>query len=260
VEKSNLQKMSEYLLNAEAGAVEVSPLAESLGKISIAEAYEVQTMGLLERLQKGAHQCGWKMGLTSIAKRQQMRLEEAIYGYLLEERHVKGREFSLSKLIHPKVEPEIGFRTRSEIRGALTFEEALECIESVCAALEIIDSRYKGFKYFSLPDVIADNCSASFFKFGEEVKFSKSMPLDTLEMLLSINNHPKEKAKSSEISGHPVQSLVQLSEMLARSGKVIAKGSLILAGAATPAVSINREDFIELKVESLPSVSLKMST
>ena len=44
----------------------------------------------------------------------------------------------------------------------MTPEEAMKAVESVHAALEIIDSRYKDFK-FTLIDVVADNASSSHF-------------------------------------------------------------------------------------------------
>ena len=52
----------------------------------------------------------------------------------------------------------------------------MEDVPSVCerigVALEILDSRYVGFKYFSLPDVVADNASSSHFVLGDSVRFS----------------------------------------------------------------------------------------
>ena len=56
----------------------------------------------------------------------------------------------------------------------------LDYIEKVAPAIEVIDSRYKNFK-FSLEDVIADNCSSSGYVIGEW--FSK----DTIVQDLNIS-------------------------------------------------------------------------
>ena len=40
-------------------------------------------------------------------------------------------------------------------------------VRGVCAALEIIDSRYENFK-FTLPDVVADNASSTRFVLGSD--------------------------------------------------------------------------------------------
>jgi len=68
--------------------------------------------------------------------------------------------WSMDKSIHPKIEPEIAFVIQRALRHPLTEAEVLAACEGVCAALEILDSRFRDFKYFSLPDVIADNSSS----------------------------------------------------------------------------------------------------
>src|SRR5437763_3525035 len=68
--------------------------------------------------------------------------------------------------VHPKIEPEIAFVTARELRGKISREEALAACSAVAPALEILDSRFIGFKYFSLPDVVADDCSSWRFALG----------------------------------------------------------------------------------------------
>jgi 2-oxo-3-hexenedioate decarboxylase len=108
-----------------------------------------------------------KMGLTSEAKRKQMNLDSPVYGVLTDRMQVPaGGVFRLRGFIHPKIEPEIAFRTSRELRGKISREEALDACSSAMAAMEILDSRYVDFKYFSLPDVVADNSSSCMFVLG----------------------------------------------------------------------------------------------
>ena len=66
-------------------------------------------------------------------------------------------------LIHPRVEPEIVFVMSSRLEGpGVSAGDALAAVDTVLCGLEIIDSRYRSFR-FTLPDVIADNASAAHF-------------------------------------------------------------------------------------------------
>ena len=67
---------------------------------------------------------------------------------------------------------------------------------------------------------------------------------------------PKQSAESSAISGHPLISIVQLCELLARRDRALPAGSIVMAGAATVAEVLKSGDKFELTVEGLGSVSV----
>src|SRR5260370_42100440 len=144
---------------------EVAPLTKTHGLFELPLAYQVQARGIALRLQRGEKIVGYKMGLTSAAKRAQMSLEAPIYGVLTDAMQVRG-EVRVSDGVHPKIEPEIAVLTGRALSGRISRDEAPEALRSVTPALEVLDSRFKGFKYFSLPDVVADNCSSWRFPRG----------------------------------------------------------------------------------------------
>ena len=109
-------------------------------------------------------------------------------------------------------------------------------LESVCAALDILDSRYIDFK-FTLADVIADNCSAGGYVLGPIIKPAK-MDFANLKMNLKVNEVTVEQGVSSAISGNPINSLILLSQLLAEEKSFIKAGSIVLSGASTRAVNL----------------------
>ena len=120
-----------------------------------------------ERYTRGDNFVGLKLGFTSYAKMEQMGVHDMIWGRLTNDMWIQnGDEVMLDKFIHPRAEPEIAFKLKKALDREISLEEIPDYIESCCAAIEIIDSRYKNFK-FSLEDVIADNCSSSGFVLGE---------------------------------------------------------------------------------------------
>ena len=239
---------------------EVERLTLTHPNLTLDEAYQIQDIGISKRFSRGEKQVGFKMGLTSDAKRRQMNLDSPIYGVLTDAMQVQDRGvFSLEKSIHPKIEPEIAFLIGRDVRAPLSREEAIQVCSGVCAAMEILDSRFLNFKYFSLPDVVADNCSSAYFVLSEEVLPISQVDLADLEMVMEANGVVAQKASSSAISGHPLQSLIQLSEMLSARGLILPAGSIVLAGAATQAIPLEPSIEVTLRVQGLGSTSLKVA-
>src|SRR5438067_1645172 len=193
------QELDEALL----GRREIPPLTKSHGDFDLPTAYRVQERGIQLRLARGEKIVGYKMGLTSEAKRLQMNLGAPIYGVLTDTMRAD-ETLRVAEGVHPKIEPEIAFVTARELRGKISREQALAALQSVAPALEILDSRFVGFKYFSLPDVVADNCSSWRFALGP-----RHPPRQTagLWMRMLVDGVLKQEANSNDISGDPLLSL-----------------------------------------------------
>lgn len=248
-----LQNLAQKLLRARREAEPVDQLSAE-HHFSSEDAYEIQRLQMLEE-SAGQGISGWKMGLTSLAKRQQMNLHEPLYGYLLPSMQVHD-VLSLRGLIHPKIEPEIAFLVNRDIQGPLSYQQALQAIDAVAPALEILDSRYKVFRYFSLQDVIADNSSSSRFVLGQWRRHWHSLDLKNLGMEFSLQGRLQYAEKSSAISGDPVISLVQLTQLLSEHGLQIQAGQCVLAGAATAAIELQPDQHFNLEVRGLGACTL----
>ena len=256
----NHQELARLLDQARLEAREVPPLTRTHADLPLRDAYSIQAEGIRLRTARGERVIGMKMGLTSEAKRKQMNLDSPVYGVLTNRMQVPAEGvFRLAGTIHPKIEPEIAFVTSRELRGRITREQALEACGSVLAAMEILDSRYVDFKYFSLPDVVADNSSSSMFVLGTTERPPGELDLTKLRMSMEVNGTQVQSALSSAISGDPLLSVVQLCELLDARGEVLPAGSIVLAGAATAAHMMQPGDQVRLTVEGLGSVSVSVT-
>ena len=247
---ADLDAMARELDEALLARREIEPLGKTHGGFDLAAAYRVQERGIALRLKRGEKIVGYKMGLTSSAKRVQMSLDLPIYGVLTSAMRIAG-DLRVADGVHPKVEPEIAFVTARELSGRITRDEALAALQAVMPALEVLDSRFTGFKYFSLPDVVADNCSSWRFALGEPVK---PREVGGLHMRMSVDGRTAQEADSNAISGHPLESLVQLVGMLPHP---LPAGSIVLAGAATVAEQLAPGMLVTLEVEELGSLSVR---
>ncbi|MCA1829225.1 MAG: 2-keto-4-pentenoate hydratase [Myxococcales bacterium] len=229
---------------------EIQPLTKTHGEFDLPTAYVVQARGIELRMKRGEKIVGYKMGLTSEAKRKQMSLGAPIYGVLTDAMQIRG-EVRVAGGVHPKIEPEIAFVTAKPLHGRISRDEAHAALQSVAPALEILDSRFAGFKYFSLTDVVADNCSSWRFALGP---VSRPKAVDGLRMRMSVDGRVVQETDSNAISGHPLDSLVQLVAMLPHP---LPAGSIVLAGAATVAEPLRPGVEISLDVESLGSMKVR---
>ena len=160
--------------------------------------------------------------------------------------------------IHPKIEPEVAFHITKELKGTVTREEVLAACSGVYASLEILDSRYEHFKYFSMEDVISDNSSSSHYILGELVTDFSGLDLKNLNMKMSVNDTLAQEGNSVDISGDPVVSVMQLCELLEQRGQSIPADCFVLAGAATAAVALEPGMEVKLEVEGLKTLSVSI--
>ncbi len=256
--KTIIETLAQTLNTARLGAAPIPQISKTLSPFPREMAYSIQEAQLEMRKVAGETQIGWKMGLTSQAKREQMGLDSPLYGFLTQAMQVQGGLYRLQGSIHPKIEPEIAFRIQHRLEGRVTRDEVLRSCGGVAACMEILDSRYETFKYFSMEDVIADNSSSSHFVMGPWLEAFSSLPLNALSMEMSIDQEVVQKGSSEMISGDPVLSVVQLCSLLAERGAALEAGSIVLAGAATAAVALESGMHVELKVEGLPTVGVRV--
>ena len=140
----------------------------------------------------------------------------------------------LSRYIHPRVEPEVCFVTRRAIDAPLTSLEAADYLEAVAPAMEIIDSRYRDFR-FTYTDVVADNTSAAGYVIG------RWLPLQNVEdrsVRMEVGGETVV-GSTSAILGDPVRALHALLDIARRRRIPLRAGQVILAGAATAAVRLD---------------------
>lgn len=243
---------------------ELKRITHTVPGLTIQDGYRIQAAGIQLRLGRGEKIIGYKMGLTSQAKMKQMGVDSPISGVLTDVMRIDdGSTYSLSdpklRPIHPKIEPEIAFITARELKGRVSADEALAACEGVCAAMEIIDSRYLNFE-FQLPDVLADNTSANAFVLGRTIKKPSELgeALGNLGMVLEANGQPVLFGSSAAIYGHPAASLAALVEILSARGESLPAGSIVLAGGATAAIPLERGQTVRTAVQDLSDVSIRV--
>jgi len=253
-----IKTIAKHLQNSRIQAKDTSKISDSNADFTLDAAYQVQAAGISLRLLEGEKIVGAKMGLTSKAKMEQMGLHSPIYGILTDRMQIHDTgNLELAGLIHPKAEPEVAFVLSKSINGIPTKTEALQAIGSVHAAIEVLDSRYIGFKYFSLEDVVADNSSSSHFLISEAFAKPSELDIDSLPIRFKVNGKTIEETVSNVVLGSPIESLIEYCKL--NSGKLIPSGTIILTGAATTAVPLEPNMKIETEIGGVGTATLNVT-
>ncbi len=236
-------------------ALRAHPVAQtSFGEsIILEDAYAVQADSIRRREERGEAINGIKLGFTSKVKMKEMGVKDIIWGRLTDKMQImNSSDLHIENYILPRAEPEIAFKLGTDIKGLTTIDDAIKSLSGVAVAIEIIDSRYKNFK-FSLEDIVADNCFATGYVIGDwKEPHSK---VDDLKMEMSSNTEVVESGNSNAILGNPLKSLIEAARLADHFGFQLKKDMIILAGAATSSVLLKRGDRVEVTAGHLGQVN-----
>lgn len=221
-------------------------------ELTLDEAYATQAALVARRHARGERAVGLKLGFTSEAKMRQMGVDELIVGQLTDAMQAAdGATIDAGLLIHPRVEPEVAFLIGADVDLSDPEADLRGAIAGVAASLEIIDSRYDGFR-FDLPRVVADNTSAAMFVVGPWRTLDQ-VDLDDRDVTMRVADEVVARGTTAAILGHPLHTLPRLAALGRRFGLRLPAGSIVLAGAATEAVAL-RPGPVSAEVAGLGSV------
>lgn len=254
---SSLAGLAQIVDEAARTATAIPQLTDSLPSLTVDDAYAIQALSVARRRARGERRVGLKMGLTSRAKMAQVGVSEVVWGRLTDAmRLVEGADLVRSRYVHPRAEPEVAYLLKKPLEGEVSAAEALAAVEAVAPAMEIIDSRYRCFK-FALPDVIADNSSSSGFYVGGWAPAATDV--SNLGIVLEVNGRPEQIGSTAAILGDPIRSLVAAARLAGKAGERLEAGDIVLAGGATAAVALSPGQFIQTSFQSLGRVSFHVA-
>jgi 2-oxo-3-hexenedioate decarboxylase len=250
---TNLAKLAEIVDEAARTATAIPQLTIADPDLGPDDGYAIQALAMARRYARGERRVGMKMGLTSRAKMIQVGVSEMCWGRLTDAMRVEeGGVLSRSRFIHPRVEPEIAFLLKKPLAGDVSAMEAMAAVEAVAPAMEIIDSRYKDFK-FTWADVVADNSSSSAFFIGQWA--SPDLDISNRGLVMEVDSRPVQVGSTAAILGHPVRSLVAAARLVARWGERLEPGYIVMAGGATAAHPLSVGQYVRTTMNGMGSLS-----
>ena len=138
LDQQDLHAWADRIHEAHQSGLLLQPISDQV-ELSLADAYNIQSLLTERRLAAGASRIGWKLGYTSDAMRHQMGVTEPNLGPLLSSMLLISGPVP-STFTQPRVEPEIALRMAADLPPQCSFFEAAEAVGAAHAALEIVDS------------------------------------------------------------------------------------------------------------------------
>lgn len=235
----------------------VGPVLEAQG---IDAAYAVQHLLTEEALASGRRIVGRKIGLTSAAVQAQLGVDQPDFGMLFDDmEYGDGQEVPLSRLLQPRVEAEIAFVFERDLEAERpALGHVLNAIGYALPAIEVVDSRVRDWK-ISILDTIADNASSGVYVLGGAPKKVDAFDLALCGMSLELRGEPVSVGCGAACLGNPLNAVVWLARTVARMGRPLRAGDVVLSGALGPMMAVQPGDVFEARISGLGKVSAVFS-
>lgn len=250
------QTIATALIAAERQRSPIAPFTRRNPFLDTDTAYKAQALVVDHRRAAGERVIGFKLGLTSKVKRDALGIGEPVHGRLTSGMVIApGEPLRLAGLIHPRAEPEIALLLGRAIGAGASVAAALDAVEAVLPAIEVVDSRYG--EPFRLPDSVADSAGAARVVLGTRPR--RPSELAGLHVLGCLFRYPGglDTAAGGAAMGHPAAALAWLAGDMAARGERLEAGSVVLSGGLTASAPLHRGGYVLAEFDGLGSVGLR---
>jgi 2-keto-4-pentenoate hydratase len=245
---TQFQKLARLML-ADFDARTQGQCAREPVKLTVAEAYQVQSEIARLREERGEQIIGYKVGCTSKTIQAQLGVTEPIFGRLFaSESHPSGIHLSHARFANLAIEGEIAVRLGNDLSGSSTSEEA--CRDALIEVFPVIE-----LHHYVLPAawpraqwmIASGGIHAGFVCAETDVRsltFAKSLNI-------RINDVTVGSVDDSTSLVCPIQSLRWLAARLAQFGLQLHKGQVILTGSPLSLFPVKPGDRIVVQAPPL---------
>ncbi|BCP51653.1 hydratase [Kaistia sp. 32K] len=239
-------------------------LPEAIRPADEAAAYAVQA-AVHERLRdtRYGRRIGWKIGCTTPVMQTYLGIPNPCGAGLFEgTTHRSGARISAGDFCHVGIECEIAVRLGRDLApGPAPFrvEDVAGAVDSVMAAIELVDDRYADWRKTDTPTLIADDFFAAGSVLGRPIPFAGAPDLAEVAGVTRINGEEVGRGRGADVLGHPLAALAWLANSLAARGTMLRAGEIVLTGSLVETRWLNAGDWVEIEISGLGGVTLAVS-
>lgn len=258
LDPDTIGNLADRLDQARLSRIPTTRLTDEYPDFTEGAAYAIAERGMQLRMDRGERVVGAKLGFTSAAMQEALGVDSPNFGWLTDPMIVSDGRVSLAELIHPKAEPEIAFVLGEDISGpGVSAEQVLSATAYVVPIIEVVDSRFTDFRFRAL-DNTADNSSAGKVVLGTRAT-RPVFDLSRVGVVVTVNGRLLYTSSGAAAYGHPAASVAWLVRRLARSGRGLAAGQLVISGGLTGPIELDPGTHVVIEIDRLGSASMKVS-
>lgn len=259
-----VESLALRLDEAERNRTQLRQFSLEYPNMTLDDGYAISRAWVAKKLAAGRIAVGHKIGLTSRAMQRSSNVNEPDFGTLLDDMlFLDGHEIPIERFIEPRVEVELAFILKSELRGPdCTIYDVLGATDYVTPAIEIIDARIERIdkstgatrKVF---DTIADNAANAGLVLGGRPVKPDAVDLRWVSALLYRNGVIEESGVAAAVLNHPANGPAWLANKLARHNEWLKPGEIVLGGSFTAPVFARSGDSFHIDYGPLGSISVR---
>ena len=231
------------LLRAEESRTQTGLLSLAHPGMTLDEAYAVQADLVALKLAQGRTRIGWKIGLTSRAMQEQLKIDTPDSGVLLDDMvFADGATVPKGRFIQPRVEAEIAFRMARDLSGPeASRDDVLQATAHVAPTLEILDTRILRTDPATgrariITDTVSDNAANAGIVLGAGRHAVDAFDLRWVGAIVKRNGVVEETGLGAGVLDDPITGILWLVQRLARYGQGLKAGDVVLSGSFVRAV------------------------
>lgn len=247
----------EEIAAAAAALDEAERTRTQIGLLSLAhpgmtmdDAYAVQAAWVEKKMSAGRRVIGRKIGLTSKAMQAALSIDIPDSGILFDDMLFENdAAIPRDRFIQPRIEAEIAFVMKSDLKGGVSVDEVLDATDYVQPSLEILDTRIlradpETGKTRNVCDTIADNAANAGIVLGGERIAPRAVDLRWVGAIVMKNGEVEETGLGGGVLNHPAEGIVWLVRRLAEYGDFVRAGEIVLSGSFIRPVESRPDDLV----------------
>lgn len=225
-----LEAIAEDLYNARRDQVTIDFVRTRIAEDDKDSAYAISELVTQKREAEGARRVGRKVGLTNPVVQQRAGVDEPDYGVIMDDMVFESPVTRpRSKYIHPKIEAELAFVLKNDVRDD-SLDTLTAAIDYVVPALELVDNRYPDYR-MKIVDTIADNAACEGIVVGSERQEYGETDLRDVEMVLYKDDQELTRGKGKAVMENPLNAIHWLAKTANRIGRPLLAGEILLSGS-----------------------------
>jgi 2-oxo-hept-3-ene-1,7-dioate hydratase len=226
------------LFEAERAGRQMGLLSKSYPHWNMDDAYAVQAALVKRKLGAGRRIIGWKIGLTSKAMQDALKINIPDSGVLFDDMLFEsGAAIPKDRFIQPRVEAEIAFVLRLDLRGpGISSTDVIAATECIVPSLEILDTRIlrvdpatKATR--TIVDTIADNAANAGVVLGTQRHKPTDFDLRWVGVVVKRNAEVEETGLGAGVLDDPASAIAWLANRLCQYGEQLRAGDIVLSGS-----------------------------
>ena len=227
-----------------------------------AEAYLVQEQVHLLFDETGyGKRVGYKIGCTTQVMQKFLQINNPCSGGILNtSTNYIATSAQHENFSRPGVECEIAAFIGSDLipdGNPFTRETVAPSVKALFAAIEIVDDRWTDYKSVDTPTLIADDFFASGIVLSQPKRVEEAPDLFSTIGHMTINGKQVGKGFTSDILGHPYEALAWLANSLAKRGKNLKTGELVMLGSVVETQWVLPGDEVSVDIEGIGDALVK---